>query len=131
MTDRALELEPGVVREALATKRFLAQDRVKVGIEEIATWDRFLLRETRLLVPVDLQALFVPEGDTEPMVRLPMATRETWVSVRLASRCSWCLPFLWNIVIGCPSTASGSKPGNTVRKSSRCSRISRSTAGLR
>lgn len=73
MIDRELELEPGMVREALATKRFLAQDRVKVGIEEIATWDRFLLRETRLLVPVDLQALFVPEGDTEPMVRLPMA----------------------------------------------------------
>lgn len=73
MTDRELELEPGLVREALASKRFLAQDRVQVGIEEIATWDRYLLRETRLLVPVDVQALFVPEGDTEPMVRLPMA----------------------------------------------------------
>lgn len=71
------ELEPDLVREALASKRFLAQDRVKVGIEEVATWDRFLIRETRLLVPVDVQALFVPEGDDEPMVRLPMALAGT------------------------------------------------------
>ena len=39
---------------------------------EIATWDRYLLREHRLLVPIDVQALYVPPGDTEPMVRLPM-----------------------------------------------------------
>lgn len=66
------ELDPELVRAAVASKRFLAQDRVQVGIEEIATWDKYLLRETRMLVPVDLQALYVPVDSTEPMVRLPM-----------------------------------------------------------
>ena len=73
MSDRSFELDPDLVREALVSKRFLAQDRVRVGVEEIATWDRYLLRETRLLVPVDLQALVVPEGGDEPMVRIPMS----------------------------------------------------------
>jgi hypothetical protein len=66
------ELDERVVRAAVASKRFLAQDRVQVGIEEIGTWDRYLLRESRLLVPVDLQALYVPRGGAEPMVRLPL-----------------------------------------------------------
>jgi hypothetical protein len=69
---RRLDLDPELVREVVASKRFLAQDRVQVGISEIATWDRHLVRESRLLVPVDVQALYVPEGHEEPMVRLPM-----------------------------------------------------------
>ena len=72
MTDNFSRLEASAIREAVASKRFLAQDRVQVGIQEIATWDRYLLRESRLLVPVDLQALYVPVNDTEQMVRLPM-----------------------------------------------------------
>lgn len=69
---RRIELEPRFVREVVASKRFLAQDRVQVGVSEIATWDRHLVRESRLLVPVDVQALYVPPGHDEPMVRLPM-----------------------------------------------------------
>src|SRR5262249_26062948 len=36
------------------------------------TWDDNLLRDMRLLVPVDVQALVVPQGGDEPMLRLPM-----------------------------------------------------------
>ena len=59
-------------RELLYSKRFLAADRAKMEVAEIATWDAYLLREHRLLVPVDVQALYVPQGSKEAMVRLPM-----------------------------------------------------------
>lgn len=72
MSDHGSRLEPEVIAEAVRSKRFLAQDRARTGIEEIRTWDKYLLREHRLLVPVDVQALYVPEGDGVPMVRLPM-----------------------------------------------------------
>ncbi|MDP9416501.1 MAG: hypothetical protein M3P48_01360, partial [Actinomycetota bacterium] len=72
MSEHLPELEPGLITEAVRSKRFLAQDRARAGIEEIGTWDKYLLREHRLLVPVDVQALYVPEGDAVPMVRLPM-----------------------------------------------------------
>lgn len=67
--------EPAQTRELLYGKRFLAADRVQVTTSEIATWDKYLLREHRLLVPIDVQALYVPAsgpGSTEKMVRLPM-----------------------------------------------------------
>lgn len=60
------------VREALRSRRFLAADRARLDLGEIATWDKYLLREHRLLVPIDVQALYVPPGGNEPMVRLPM-----------------------------------------------------------
>jgi len=53
-------------------KRFLAADRAQLDIGEISTWDKYLLRERRLLVPVDVQALYVAPGSSEKMVRLPM-----------------------------------------------------------
>ncbi len=59
-------------RALLYSKRFLAADRAQMEVAEIATWDPYLLREQRLLVPVDVQALYVPAGNTEAMVRLPM-----------------------------------------------------------
>lgn len=59
-------------RELLRGKRFLAADRAGIAVAEIATWDPYLLRENRLLVPIDVQALYVPPGHPERMVRLPM-----------------------------------------------------------
>ncbi|MEJ8853001.1 hypothetical protein WKW79_00385 [Variovorax robiniae] len=53
-------------------KRFLAADRAQLDIGEIATWDKYLLRERRLLVPIDVQALYIEPGNAEKMVRLPM-----------------------------------------------------------
>lgn len=69
MTER---LPSDLVREAIYSKRYLAADRAKLDVAEIGTWDSYLLREHRLLVPIDVQALYVPQGGDEPMVRLPM-----------------------------------------------------------
>jgi hypothetical protein len=66
------EFSPDQIREITYSKRFLAADRAKVDVAEIGTWDDHLLREHRLLVPIDVQALYVPPGHDEPMVRLPM-----------------------------------------------------------
>ena len=71
MTER-LKASPETVREVTRSKRFLAADRADLAIGEIATWDPYLLREHRLLVPIDVQALYVQPGGTERMVRLPM-----------------------------------------------------------
>lgn len=71
MTDR-LKATPAMIREITGSKRFLAADRAGLAINEIATWDRYLLRGHRLLVPIDVQALYVEPGSTERMVRLPM-----------------------------------------------------------
>jgi hypothetical protein len=71
MTERKA-LGPDAIREIVQSKRFLAADRAKLDLGEIATWDPYLLREKRLLVPIDVQALYVAPGSDEPMVRLPM-----------------------------------------------------------
>lgn len=65
-------MDAAAVQQALRSKRFLAADRAGLDLREIATWDKHLLREHRLLVPIDVQALYVPPGSTEKMVRLPM-----------------------------------------------------------
>jgi hypothetical protein len=71
MTERRAA-PPDVVREVTRSKRFLAADRAALDLGEIATWDPYLLREHRLLVPIDVQALYVEPGTGERMVRLPM-----------------------------------------------------------
>ena len=65
-------LDAAAVQQVLRSKRFLAADRAALDLGEIATWDKFLLREHRLLVPIDVQALYVAPGSKEKMVRLPM-----------------------------------------------------------
>jgi hypothetical protein len=72
MTDRLAAAPPDVVREVTRSKRFLAADRADLAVNEIATWDQYLLREHRLLVPIDVQALYIEPGNTERMVRLPL-----------------------------------------------------------
>jgi hypothetical protein len=66
------QFDPERIRAITQSKRFLAADRARLDLGEIATWDPWLLREHRLLVPIDVQALYVPPGGAEPMVRLPM-----------------------------------------------------------
>jgi hypothetical protein len=66
------EFDPDQLSRIIQSKRFLVLDRAAVDIDEIVTWDDQLLRDMRLLVPIDVQALFVAAGDAEPMVRLPM-----------------------------------------------------------
>ncbi|MBS0340521.1 MAG: hypothetical protein JSS56_08325 [Proteobacteria bacterium] len=67
-----IKLAAQQVRQLTYGKRFLAADRAQLDVREISTWDKYLLREHRLLVPMDVQALYVQPGSTEAMVRLPM-----------------------------------------------------------
>ncbi|MEP7112974.1 MAG: hypothetical protein ABI862_06890, partial [Ilumatobacteraceae bacterium] len=55
---------------AVASKRFVALTQLDTDLASLHNFDHALLRETRLLVPVDLNALVVREGD-EAMIRLP------------------------------------------------------------
>ncbi len=71
MTERRI-FDAGSIREITRSKRFLAADRAKLDLSEISTWDNYLLREHRLLAPIDVQALYVEPGSLEKMVRLPM-----------------------------------------------------------
>ena len=68
----AFGVDPAELAAVLQSKRFLAVSRAKVDVNAIGTWDDNLLRDMRLLVPVDVQALVVPQGGDEPMLRLPM-----------------------------------------------------------
>ncbi|WP_374566687.1 hypothetical protein [Ideonella sp.] len=68
----AMRLPDIDVRSVLRDKRFLAADRASLDLGELATWDDYLLRERRLMVPIDVQALYVPPGGKEAFVRVPM-----------------------------------------------------------
>jgi len=69
----ASKFEPGVIQEALVSPRWTAQVRVDASPVEVAQWDSKLVREPRVLVPIDVQALYVPAGDTTAFVRLPFS----------------------------------------------------------
>jgi len=47
--------------------------RLDTTPEAVALWDSGLLRRGRVLVPVDVQALYVPAGDASLFVRMPCA----------------------------------------------------------
>ena len=54
--------DPEALRKLALTQEFSVQSRVDVAPEVIATWDGDLLREPRVCVPIDVQALVVPPG---------------------------------------------------------------------
>jgi hypothetical protein len=54
--------DPDAFRELALTQAFSVQTRVDLEPEVIATWDEDLLREPRVCVPIDVQALVVPPG---------------------------------------------------------------------
>jgi hypothetical protein len=65
--------DPDDIARASASPRWSALVRTDVDPEAIGRWDPALDRQTRVLVPVDVQALFVPAGSAEPMVRVPLS----------------------------------------------------------
>jgi hypothetical protein len=65
------ELPPEAVAKAMTSQRWAALVRTGLDLRAIGTWDPGLVRESRVLVPVDVQALYVPAGDAEPYVRMP------------------------------------------------------------
>ena len=65
--------DPNIIQKALISPRWAGQVRLDASPAAIARWDKTLVRDTRVLVPIDVQALYVPAGDTTPYVRLPFA----------------------------------------------------------
>ena len=60
--------------ETLATQpRWAALTRADEPLVAIRNWDRLLLRDQRVLVPVDVQALYVAANSDETFVHLPFA----------------------------------------------------------
>lgn len=60
------------ILKAAATPRWSGLVRAGIDVNTIGGWDDRLIRETRVLVPIDVQALYVPAGSTEAMSRLPL-----------------------------------------------------------
>lgn len=67
------KFDPATIARAAASSRWSALVRTDVDLTTIGVWDPAVVRETRVLVPIDVQALYVPLGSTEPMSRLPLA----------------------------------------------------------
>jgi hypothetical protein len=65
--------DPGTIRQAMVSPRWTGLVRLDTTPEAIGRWDAALVRESRVLVPIDVQALYVPPGDTNKFVRLPFA----------------------------------------------------------
>ena len=67
------DVTPDEILKAAVTPRWSALTAIGGVSADLANYDRFLVREPRLLVPVDVQALVVRAGvnDTEGMIRLP------------------------------------------------------------
>src|SRR4051794_14392122 len=59
--DEAIEL-------ASASSRWAALTKLDVDVNTIGTWDRGLPRDKRVLVPVDVQAMVVPDAGGEATV---------------------------------------------------------------
>lgn len=68
--------EPPQLHDAMLTPRWTALVRSGLDLSSIGTWDPTLLRESRVLVPIDVQALYVPAASTEVAVVLPFALTE-------------------------------------------------------
>lgn len=67
------DLPPGELTKAMTGARWAALVRTDIDLATAGTWDRALVRDSRVLVPIDVQALYVPENDPERYVRLPFA----------------------------------------------------------
>jgi hypothetical protein len=69
----ANSFDPQTVRAAMVSPRWTGLVRLDVPPAALTQWDPGLLRESRVIVPVDVQALYVPAGDATQYVRLPYA----------------------------------------------------------
>jgi hypothetical protein len=61
------------VQAAMTSARWSSLVRLDTTPAALGTWDKNLIRESRVLVPIDVQALYVPPGDQTKYVRLPFA----------------------------------------------------------
>jgi hypothetical protein len=64
-------IDPDQIAKAMVSPAWSGLVRLDAGLKTIGTWDPTLIRHPRLLVPIDVQALFVGAGNRETFVRLP------------------------------------------------------------
>ena len=64
---------PDIVKTQLLDPRWSALARTGLDLDAVSHIDPALLRDSRVLVPIDVQALYVPPGHTEPTVRVPLS----------------------------------------------------------
>ena len=67
------EIDPEQIAKAMVSPRWAALLRADADLTAVKTWDRSLLRESRVLVPMDVQALYITPDSTETFARLPFA----------------------------------------------------------
>ncbi len=67
------------IKQAVLNPRWAALSQLGGVAADLTNYDRFLVREPRLLVPIDVQALVVRAGvnDGDPMLRLPFRTNDS------------------------------------------------------
>jgi hypothetical protein len=66
-------LPPDAIARAIASPRWTGQLRLGLDAAQLSRWDGSLIRQPRVLVPVDVQALYVEQGTKVACVRLPFA----------------------------------------------------------
>lgn len=65
-----MKYDPDLVTKTQTTNQWSALTRAGIDVDAAITWDRDLLREPRVLVPIDVQAYVAPAaGNTERMLR--------------------------------------------------------------
>ena len=50
--------DPGVIKKAMVSPRWAAITRLGTTVDAVGQWDAQLIRQTRVLVPIDVQALY-------------------------------------------------------------------------
>jgi hypothetical protein len=65
--------DPNKVTRAMISPEWAALVRLDTNLAGISTWDPRVIREPRLLIPIDLQALYVAPGSEERFVNMPFA----------------------------------------------------------
>ncbi len=67
-------IPPKTLRTLTSSARWSTLVRADERLVSLANWDAELIRQPRVLVPIDVQALYVPASGGETFVRLPFAT---------------------------------------------------------
>ena len=65
--------DPDRIARAMVSPLWSALVRTESDLKTVGTWDTRLIRHPRLLVPIDVQALYVAPASAERFVRLPFA----------------------------------------------------------
>src|SRR5450631_4547387 len=77
MPEHTVDFNVGQITKAMVSPRWSALVRTDTDVAAIGTWDHNLVRDSRVLVPMDVQALYIPPGNpaspdsAELFVRLP------------------------------------------------------------